>query len=54
LKSILAREGIWKFTGTESFAQKATSAKWEENGKNTLARRRGGLTSETAVRSIEK
>ncbi|HEV2627019.1 MAG TPA: UbiD family decarboxylase [Pseudolabrys sp.] len=37
----------------EAFAQNAAAAKWEENGANTLARRRGGLKPETSVRSIE-
>lgn len=37
----------------EQFAQNATSAKWEENGVDTLARRRGGLKPETSVRSVE-
>ena len=37
----------------EAFAQNAAAAKWEENGANTLARRRSGLKPETSVRSIE-
>ena len=45
--------GDWSDTW-EKFAQNATAGKWEENGANTLARRRGGLTPETSVRSVEK
>jgi UbiD family decarboxylase len=37
----------------ETFAQNATAGKWQENGANTLARRRGGMKPETPVRSIE-
>ena len=44
--------GDWSDTW-EKFAQNATAGKWEENGANTLARRRGGLTPETSVRSVE-
>jgi len=38
----------------ERFAQNATSGAWEDNGANTLARRRGGLKPETPARSVEK
>jgi 4-hydroxy-3-polyprenylbenzoate decarboxylase len=37
----------------EIFAQNAINGEWEKNGVNTLARRRGGLTPETPVRSVE-
>jgi UbiD family decarboxylase len=37
----------------ETFAQNATSGKWEANGVDTLSRRRGGLKPETPVRSVE-
>jgi len=38
----------------EQFAQNAALGQWEKNGLNTVARRRGGLKPETAVRSVEK
>jgi 4-hydroxy-3-polyprenylbenzoate decarboxylase len=38
----------------EKFAENATAGKWEENGADTLARRRGGVKPETPVRSLEK
>jgi hypothetical protein len=37
-----------------TFAQNATSGKWEANGIDTLSRRCGGLKPETPVRSVEK
>jgi UbiD family decarboxylase len=37
----------------ETFAQNATAGKWEENGADTYARRRGGIKPETSVRSVE-
>jgi UbiD family decarboxylase len=45
--------GDWN-DGWEKFAQNATAGKWEENGADTLARRRGGLKPETSVREVEK
>jgi hypothetical protein len=30
------------------------SGQWEETGKETFARRRGGLTPETPVKSVKK
>jgi 4-hydroxy-3-polyprenylbenzoate decarboxylase len=45
--------GDWN-DGWEKFAQNATVGKWEDNGANTLTRRRGGLKPETSVREIEK
>jgi 4-hydroxy-3-polyprenylbenzoate decarboxylase len=44
--------GDWSETW-ERFAQNATSGAWEENGVDTLARRRGGLKPETPARSVE-
>jgi UbiD family decarboxylase len=44
--------GDWR-DSWEAFAQNATAGKWEENGVNTFARRRGGVKPETPVRSIE-
>jgi 4-hydroxy-3-polyprenylbenzoate decarboxylase len=44
--------GDWSDAG-EKFAVKATEGKWEENGLDTLARRRGGIKPETPVRSLE-
>lgn len=38
----------------EKFAQNAIAGKWEENGLDTFARRRGGLKPETSVREVEK
>jgi 4-hydroxy-3-polyprenylbenzoate decarboxylase len=35
------------------FARKAVGGDWEANGANTFARRRGGLTPETPVRTVE-
>ena len=35
------------------FARNAIAGAWEENGENTAARRRGGLTPETPVRNVE-
>jgi 4-hydroxy-3-polyprenylbenzoate decarboxylase len=37
----------------EHFARNAVAGSWEENGANTAARRRGGLTPETPVRNTE-
>lgn len=35
------------------FAERATLGKWEENGTDSFARRRGGLKPETPVRNVE-
>ena len=35
------------------FARNAVAEEWEKNGANTATRRRGGLTPETPVRSVE-
>jgi 3-polyprenyl-4-hydroxybenzoate decarboxylase len=37
----------------EMFARNAVAGDWEENGVETFARRRGGLTPETPVRAVE-
>ena len=44
--------GDWSDTW-DQFARDAVAGVWEENGANTAARRRGGLTPETPVRSVE-
>jgi UbiD family decarboxylase len=38
----------------ESFARNAAVGEWDKNGINTWGRRRGGLTPETPVRTVEK
>jgi UbiD family decarboxylase len=38
----------------ETFARRAVKGEWEINGKETFARRRGGITPETPVRDVEK
>ena len=35
------------------YASRAVAGKWEETGKETFARRRGGLTPETPVRNVK-
>ena len=37
----------------ERYAARAVEGHWEENGGETFARRRGGLTPETPVREVE-
>ena len=37
----------------EAFARNAVAGAWDKNGENTFARRRGGITPETPVRSVE-
>jgi UbiD family decarboxylase len=37
----------------EEFARNAVAGAWAKNGENTWARRRGGLTPETPVRTVE-
>lgn len=44
--------GDWR-DDWERLAQNATAGKWQENGANTFARRRGGVVPETSVRSVE-
>jgi 4-hydroxy-3-polyprenylbenzoate decarboxylase len=36
------------------YAERAVTGKWEESGKETLAKRRGGLTPETPVRNVKE
>ncbi len=36
----------------EAFARNAVAGEWTKNGEHTFARRRGGLTPETPVRSV--
>jgi UbiD family decarboxylase len=38
----------------DTFAQRAVDGTWPQNGLDTFARRRGGLTPETPVREVEK
>lgn len=37
----------------EVYARRAVAGEWEQSGKETFARRRGGLTPETPARSVE-
>ena len=45
--------GDWTNTW-ERFARRATAGNWEENGRETIARRRSDVTPETPVRKVEK
>jgi len=45
--------GDWTDTW-ERYAQRATAGDWEQNGKETLARQRGGLAPETPTRKGDK
>jgi 4-hydroxy-3-polyprenylbenzoate decarboxylase len=38
----------------DDYARRAVAGQWEHSGKETFARRRGGLTPETPVREVEK
>jgi 4-hydroxy-3-polyprenylbenzoate decarboxylase len=44
--------GDWE-PAWDVYAKRAVEEKWEETGKETLARRRAGLTPETPVRTVE-
>ena len=44
--------GDWR-DAWELFARNAVAGEWAKNGDNTVKRRRGGLTPETPVRSVE-
>jgi hypothetical protein len=44
--------GDWSEAWDE-YARRAVAGTWEETGKETFARRRGGLTPETPVREVE-
>ena len=37
----------------ETFARRAVRGEWEQNGRETYLRRRGGITPETPVREVE-
>jgi UbiD family decarboxylase len=41
-------DAVW-----DTYADRAVHGKWEETGKETFARRRGGLTPETPVKSVK-
>src|SRR5450755_425481 len=41
-------DAVW-----DRFAERAVEGRWAENGVETFARRRGGLTPETPVREVE-
>jgi 4-hydroxy-3-polyprenylbenzoate decarboxylase len=38
----------------DTYASRAVSGKWEDSGKETFARRRGGLTPETPARNVKE
>jgi UbiD family decarboxylase len=42
-------DAVW-----DTYASRAVTGKWEETGKETFARRRGGLTPETPVKSVKE
>jgi UbiD family decarboxylase len=42
-------DAVW-----DTYASRAVDGQWEETGKETLARRRGGLTPETPVKSVKE
>jgi 4-hydroxy-3-polyprenylbenzoate decarboxylase len=44
--------GDWNETW-ERFAQQAVAGRWDENGEQTYARRRGGMKPETPARDVE-
>jgi 4-hydroxy-3-polyprenylbenzoate decarboxylase len=44
--------GDWNETW-ELYARRAVAGQWEETGRETFARRRGGLTPETPARDVE-
>jgi UbiD family decarboxylase len=44
--------GDWTDNWTQ-FARNAVTGDWTKNGENTFARRRGGITPETPVRTVE-
>lgn len=45
--------GDWNDVWTR-FAERAVAGQWDENGRETFARRRGGITPETPVRDVER
>jgi 4-hydroxy-3-polyprenylbenzoate decarboxylase len=42
-------DAVW-----DTYASRAVTGQWEETGKETFARRRGGLTPETLVKSVKE
>jgi UbiD family decarboxylase len=42
-------DAVW-----DTYASRAVAGKWEESGKETFAKRRGGLTPETPVKSVKE
>jgi 4-hydroxy-3-polyprenylbenzoate decarboxylase len=42
-------DAVW-----DTFAERAVSGQWEQTGRESLARRRAGLTPETPVKSVEE
>jgi 4-hydroxy-3-polyprenylbenzoate decarboxylase len=44
--------GEWD-TAWDTYASRAIAGQWEETGKETFAKRRGGLTPETPVKSVK-
>src|SRR5208282_247582 len=42
-------DAVW-----DVYARRAVTGQWEETGKETFARRRGGLTPETLVKSVKE
>ena len=42
-------DAVW-----DTYASRAVTGKWEESGKETFARRRGGLTPETPVKDVKE
>jgi 4-hydroxy-3-polyprenylbenzoate decarboxylase len=38
----------------DGFAERAVKGQWEQTGRESLARRRPGLTPETPVKSVKK
>jgi 4-hydroxy-3-polyprenylbenzoate decarboxylase len=41
-------DSVW-----DTYAERAVKGQWEQTGKETFARRRGGLTPETPVKSVK-
>jgi 4-hydroxy-3-polyprenylbenzoate decarboxylase len=42
-------DAVW-----DSYADRAVAGRWEETGRETLARRRAGLVPETPVKSVKE
>jgi 4-hydroxy-3-polyprenylbenzoate decarboxylase len=41
-------DAVW-----DTYAKRAVEGKWEDSGKETFARRRGGLRPETPVKDVK-